>query len=99
MRILEAEPKALNNGQLHELIGSLRRDERDFQKRVTDQVTALERAGRMHGSDPVYQSLFFLLRKFSKQLRRAEEELARRDSDVRAWPRGRPHSEAVELTH
>jgi hypothetical protein len=98
MRILEAEPKALNNEQLHELIVSLQRSERDFEKRLAGQVGALERAGRMHGSDPVYQSLFFLLRKFTKQLGRAEKEVASRDVDMSAsvLPRGRAHSQSIQ---
>ena len=66
MRILETEPKVLNDEQLHESIVSLRRSEQDFEKRVPEQVAALERAGRRHGSDPVYQPLVFLLRKFTQ---------------------------------
>ena len=86
MRILEVEPKQLNNEQLHELIASLRYSEEDFERRLAGQVSALERAGRMHTSDPVYQSLFFLLRKFTKQRERVEKEMARRDLDMRVSP-------------
>jgi len=82
MRILETEPKELDSEQLYELIASLRRSQKDFEKRLAGHVSALERAGRMHGSDPVYQSLFFLLRKFTKQLGRAEKEVASRDVDM-----------------
>lgn len=93
MRVLEAEPKELNNEHLRELADSLRRSGKDLEKRVAGQVTALQRAGRMHESDPVYQSLFFLLRKFTKQLTRAEQELTRRDSDMSSSvkSRGRSH--------
>jgi hypothetical protein len=84
MRVLEAEPKELNNEHLHELAASLQRSRKDLENRVAGQVTALQRAGRMNESDPVYQSLFFLLRKFTNQLMRAEQELTRRDSDMRA---------------
>jgi len=97
MRVLEAEPKELNNEHLQELAASLRRYGEDLEKRVAGHVTALQRAGRMHESDPVYQSLFFLLRKFTKQLMRAEQELTRRDSDMRASVklRGRSHDSLV----
>ena len=83
MRVLEAEPKELNNEHLQELARSLRRYGADLEKRVAGHVTALQRAGRVHESDPVYQSLLFLLRKFTKQLMRAEQELARRDPDMK----------------
>jgi hypothetical protein len=98
MRILETEPQELNNEQLHELIVSLRRSEADFDKRLAGQKGALERANGLHESDPVYQSLFFLMRRFTKQLRRAEKELARRDMDMSASvsPRARSRGESIQ---
>lgn len=87
MRTLEATPEQLNEAKLRESIDRLRHAEQDLQKRVADQVVALERAGGMHNSHPVYQSLFFLHRNLSKQLRRAEKELSRRGRSSREWAR------------
>jgi hypothetical protein len=84
MRILEADPAQLDTVQLNELIESVRRGEKDFQTRVAAQATSLELAGRMHISEPVYQSLVSLLRKYTRQLGRAERELSRRAGRVSA---------------
>ena len=96
MRILEAEPKQLDNKQLQELIVSLRRSESDLRKRLAGQVAVLEGAGRMRPSNPVYQSLYFLLQKFSKQLSRAEREVEARGVEMNASRRqgGRTHIES-----
>ena len=56
------------------------------QSRLAEHASALELRGHMHGSNPVYKKLWFLLDKVSKQLRRAEEELL-----IRASARDRPH--------
>lgn len=89
MRILEEEPRRLDDTELQNLIRALRRTEQDFRSRVAEQVSALASPEHMHGSNPVYKSLRFMLDKVSKQLRRAEEELSIRAS---VSARDRPHA-------
>jgi len=84
MRILETEPTQLDTAQLHELIGSLRYSQKDFETRLAGQVAALERLDAMHANNPVYQALFFLLRNITERLSRAESELSRRTRSASA---------------
>jgi len=84
MRILETEPTQLDTAQLHELIGSLRYSQKDFETRLAGQVAALERLDAMHANNPVYQALFFLLRNITERLSRAESELSLRTRSASA---------------
>ena len=54
----------------------LTRAERDLRDRVAVRISALERAGRSHLSDPLYQRLWFALEGVREDLRSAQEGLA-----------------------
>ena len=99
MRILEEEPRRLDDTELQSLIRALRRTEQDFQSRLEQQASALEPSGHMHGSNPVYKTLWFMLDKVSKQLRRAEEELSiRASASARDRPHARGRTETIAAT-
>lgn len=61
-------------------IERLKRETQDLRERVAKRVSAVEREGRWLKSDPLYQSLWFVLAGVQCNLRSAECELLRRAS-------------------
>jgi hypothetical protein len=57
-------------------LDGLKRAEQDLRERVSVRISALERAGRWHLSDPLYQRLWFALASVREHLRSAREGAA-----------------------
>ena len=71
------ELKTINDAALHRLVGRLQRNELDFQERLALRRDALRDPGAPI-SDPLYQKIFFTLKRLKVQRAGAERELARR---------------------
>jgi hypothetical protein len=59
---------AMNYTGRREQIPRLRREEQDLRDRLARHVSTLDREGREHRSDPLYQSLASVLAKIRRQL-------------------------------
>jgi hypothetical protein len=71
------ELRTINDAALHRLMDRLQRSESDFRERLAERLDAL----RDHGapiSDPLYQRIFFTLKRLDVQRAEADRELARR---------------------
>lgn len=77
------QSKEMDNRSLREWIDRSKAIELDLQERLAKQVSLLECRGRMHGSEPVYQALFFTLAKLRQQLKDAEKEMSIRETAAR----------------
>jgi hypothetical protein len=79
MSLYPDQLKEVDNRSLREWIDRSKAIELDLQERLAKRVSLLQCSGRMHGSEPVYQALFFALAKLRQQLKDAEKEMSIRE--------------------